>query len=120
MGNKGEGNREAIAASMETEVDGGERKDLIRDANELVAALSEIKRLKAEQLETQDGTIDAELEVLSARVKASIEALRDTNLEAAQNLMARGYRESGFDPIDVHEMGFADSEKTELCAAMES
>ncbi len=118
MGNRGEGDREAIAASMEAAADKDEKKDLIRDADALVSALSELKHLKAEQLETQDGTVDAKLEALNNRVKESIEAMKDADLVAAQQLMARGYKESGFDPIDVHEMGFTDSEKEELCAAM--
>lgn len=117
FGNRGDAEREAIAASMET-ADKGERKDLIQNADELVHALSELKHLKAEQLETQDGTVDEKLETLNARVKESIEAMRDTNLEATQEMIARGYSQSAFDTVDLHEMGFTDAEKEVLTAKM--
>lgn len=117
MGNRGEGDREAIAASLET-AETGEKRGLIQNADDLVSALSELKHLKAEQLETQDGSVDEQLETLNNRVKESIEAMRDANLQTTQEMIMRGHKESAFDTVDLHEMGFTDAEINVLAAKM--
>lgn len=117
MGDRSESNRQAIEASMET--GGGDSRELIRDANAIVVALAELKRLKSEYLESeQDEAVGHRLTALNERVKASIEAVMETDLVAAQKLVARGYKEFAFDPVDLHEMGFSDEDKNALSTKM--
>lgn len=113
------GNREAIAASME--VEHGKSVELIRDPDAIVSALAEIKHLKADYLESDnsDDAIGEKLETLNDRVKASIEAIKSSDSTAAQEIMARGYKEAGFNSIDLHEMGFDDAANELLSAKMD-
>lgn len=101
-GNRGEVERSAIAASMSHE---GEAEHL--DADAIVKELSEIKQLKADCLEDEDDKeLAKELEERSDAVRAKIESAMDDNLGEVQNVMARAYREAGFDPVDLIELGF--------------
>jgi len=112
--NRAAAERAAIAESMSSETE-------VRtfDEDSIVRQLAEIKQLKAHCLENPDDeSLIAELERKSDSVKAEIEALVEEDVESAQELVARGYRESAFDPVDLTEMGFDSTTKDRLSERM--